>query len=299
VLKFIKKWALPLAMIIGILCYKWIGYLAFLTPYLLFVMIFVTFCKLSPKEMRPHKAHIWLLIIQLLGAVLVYYIFRSFDPIVAQGALICVLAPTATSAAVVTGMLGGSVAFLTSYLLFSNIAVAICAPVIFSLLGDYSNMPFHDSFFYICHTVAPLLLLPLLLAWIVRYTIPKVHKNILRIQSLSFYLWALALTIVTGKTVKFLFEQENPNYKIEIGCALVALVICGGQFLIGRRIGKRYGDAVSSGQGLGQKNTILAIWMAQTYLDPISSVAPAAYVLWQNIVNSTQLWLKNKKDKKK
>ena len=45
---------------------------------------------------------------------------------------------------------------------------------------------------------------------------------------------------------------------------------------------------------MGQKNTILAIWMAQNYLDPLCSIAPAAYVLWQNIINSIQLWKKGK-----
>jgi len=47
---------------------------------------------------------------------------------------------------------------------------------------------------------------------------------------------------------------------------------------------------------LGQKNTILAIWMAHTYLNPLSSVAPGSYVLWQNIINSCQLWKKRKNE---
>ena len=51
---------------------------------------------------------------------------------------------------------------------------------------------------------------------------------------------------------------------------------------------------ISGGQALGQKNTILAIWMAHTYLNPLSSVAPGSYVLWQNIINSWQLWKKRK-----
>ena len=66
------------------------------------------------------------------------------------------------------------------------------------------------------------------------------------------------------------------------------------QFITGRRIGRRFRDKVAGAQGLGQKNTILAIWMAQTYLNPISSVAPAFYVVWQNIVNSYQLWLRRR-----
>lgn len=70
------------------------------------------------------------------------------------------------------------------------------------------------------------------------------------------------------------------------------------QFYAGRKIGSVYGDKVSGAQGLGQKNTVLAIWMALTYLHPIASVAPASYVVWQNIINSTQIALKDKKNKK-
>ena len=68
------------------------------------------------------------------------------------------------------------------------------------------------------------------------------------------------------------------------------------QFWFGRRIGRKYDDIVAGGQGLGQKNTILAIWMAQAYLNPISSIAPGAYVLWQNMINSWQVWRSRKKN---
>jgi bile acid:Na+ symporter, BASS family len=30
------------------------------------------------------------------------------------------------------------------------------------------------------------------------------------------------------------------------------------------------------------------------YLNPIASIGPGAYVLWQNIINSYQVWLKRK-----
>lgn len=287
---------LPLAMLTGALSYRLVGYISFLTPYLIFTMLLLTFCKLSPREMRLHPLHKWLLLIQLVGCVVVYGLVYLYDPVVAQGALICVLAPTATSAAVITGMLGGSVAFLTNYVLLCNIGVAIMAPVLFSFMGSQSEMPFFESFLFICRQVGPLLILPLVFAWSLRAFLPKLHARILSVHKLSFYLWAVALTIVTGSTVRFLVEQQDPDYTVEIGLAVVSLVICVGQFLLGRRLGKTYGDPVSSGQGLGQKNTILAIWMAQMYLNPIASIAPAAYVLWQNSINSYQLWLKGRKN---
>lgn len=287
---------LPFAMLTGALSYRLVGYISFLTPYLIFTMLLLTFCKLSPREMRLHPLHKWLLLIQLVGCVVVYGLVYLYDPVVAQGALICVLAPTATSAAVITGMLGGSVAFLTNYVLLCNIGVAIMAPVLFSFMGSQSEMPFFESFLFICRQVGPLLILPLVFAWSLRAFLPKLHARILSVHKLSFYLWAVALTIVTGSTVRFLVEQQDPDYTVEIGLAVVSLVICVGQFLLGRRLGKTYGDPVSSGQGLGQKNTILAIWMAQVYLNPIASIAPAAYVLWQNSINSYQLWLKGRKN---
>jgi BASS family bile acid:Na+ symporter len=294
-LQTIKNWTLPVALIIGIIAYPWVSRLMIFAPCIIFIMLFITFCRLSPREIHIRPAHVRLLLIQLAGCWLIYGIVWLYHPVVAQGAFICVLAPTAISAAVITGMLGGNVAFLTSYLLVCNIGVAIAAPLFFPFMGPHAEMSFITAFFYICKKTGPVLLLPLLLAWMAQYYIPKVTKAIADFPSLSFYLWAVALTIVTGNTVKFLVEQENPNYKVEISLAVVSLIICTAQFLLGRRIGKRYGDPVSCGQGLGQKNTILAIWMAQTYLNPISSVAPATYVLWQNCINSYQLWKKGRK----
>ncbi|WP_280743961.1 MULTISPECIES: transporter [unclassified Parabacteroides] len=296
-LQILKNWTLPIAMIVGIVTYPLIGYISFIIPYLIFIMLLLTFCKLTPKDIHFRKPHLWLLLIQLVGCVIVYGVVRFYHPVVAQGAFVCVLVPTAISAAVVTGMLGGNVAFLTTYLLVCNIGVAVAAPILFPLIGPHAEMSFFESFIYICKQVAPILLFPLVLAWFIQYFFPKLNKKLLAFNNLSFYLWAVALTIVTGNTVKFLVEQENPDYKVEISLAVVALIICVGQFLLGRRIGRHYGDPVSCGQGLGQKNTILAIWMAQTYLNPISSVAPAAYVLWQNIINSYQLWLRRRKNK--
>ncbi|MDR1403255.1 MAG: bile acid:sodium symporter [Tannerellaceae bacterium] len=298
-LQTIKNWTLPIALIIGIIAYPWVSRLIIGAPCIIFIMLFITFCKLSPRDIHIRPAHIRLLLVQLTGCLLIYGIVRLYHPVVAQGAFICVLAPTAISAAVITGMLGGNVAFLTSYLLLCNLGIAIAAPLLFPFIGSHADMPFVEAFFYICKKIGAVLLLPLFLAWIAQYYIPKITKAIADFPSLSFYLWAIALTIVTGNTVKFLVEQEDPNYNVEISLAVVALIICAGQFLLGRRIGKRYADPVSCGQGLGQKNTILAIWMAQLYLNPISSVAPAAYVLWQNSINSYQLWRQNKGNKKK
>lgn len=296
-LQKIKTWMLPLAMLSGAFFYEFFQQLAFLTPYLIFSMLFITYCKLSFQDLKFSRLHLWLLTIQIIGCLLVYGVLVWFDPIVAEGCLICVLAPTATAAAVITGMLGGSVATLAAYTLISSLAVAVASPLIFTLLGEHAELTFWDSVVHICKQVMPLLVLPCLSALLLERVLPAVHRGLKRLQILSFYLWALGLTIVTGKTVYFIANQQGANLTEEWWMAALALVICVVQFSMGRFIGRRYGDAVSGGQGLGQKNTILAIWMAQVYLNPLSSIAPASYVLWQNMINSFQLWKKEKEKK--
>ena len=77
---------------------------------------------------------------------------------------------------------------------------------------------------------------------------------------------------------------------------LLGLFLCLFQFAVGKAIGHRFHRVVEAGQALGQKNTAFAIWMAYTFLNPLSSVGPGCYILWQNIINSYEIWQKRKKD---
>ena len=167
--------------------------------------------------------------------------------------------------------------------------VAILSPLLFSFIGVHNELAFLDSVLIICKQVLPLLLLPLLLALLLGRYKPQWRDAVRSRQSVSFYLWAVALFIVVGRSVNFVLQQPIDYIPTEIAMALLALICCLLQFYLGRRLGAKYGDRVSGAQGLGQKNTVLAIWMALTYLHPIASIAPASYVIWQNIINSTQL----------
>lgn len=285
---------MPIAMCIGILFYPFFSKLDFLTPYLIFVMLFMTYFNLSFRNIHISKLHIWLIVIQIAGSILLYLALKSWNVLVAQASMICVLAPTATSAPVIARMLKGNVESLVTYTLLCNITVAIVAPIVFSLIGSHSDVSFFDSLLKIGQQIFLLLLFPLVFAFVFRKFFKNTFNNARLLSNLSFVLWNIALIIVTSKIVNFILQQDSQNFKTECLIALCSFIICIFQFLTGRRIGRKYDDTIAGGQGLGQKNTILAIWMAQTYLNPISSLGPGTYVLWQNIVNSFQVWRKRK-----
>lgn len=289
----LKPWMLPIAMAGGMLFHGFIDKIAFLAPYLIFVMLLITFCKVRPSEFRVTRLSWSLLGVQLLGSLAVFFLLRPVGEDIAQGAFICVFCPTATAAPVITGMLGGSVARVATYSIVSNLSVAVLAPVLFEYMGGASvggQVAFFDGFITICYKVGPLIIAPLLVAGLMSRTVPRVHHAIASHQSLSFYIWAVSLFIVVGRAVSFVMSEPADKIPEMIVLALVSMLMCCVQFYLGRRIGRRFGDKIAGAQGLGQKNTVLAIWMALTFLNPISSVGPAAYVAWQNTINSAQLY---------
>lgn len=286
----IKSLMMPVAMVIGAVFYPWMGYVTFLSPYLIFVMLFITYCKLSPKDFKPGKFELVILGVQTLLAAVAYGLTFFWNKTLAEGVFICFFIPTATAAPVITSMLGGSISKVATYSLLCNASIAVIGPIVLAAIGEHPEISFTSSFLLILKQVFPLILLPLALSVLCRKFTPKIHNIVVDNQQISFYCWCLSLIIVVGSCVSFTIKNYTPEkLPTMILLAIGALVACLLQFKLGRRIGYQFGDAVAGGQSLGQKNTVLAVWLALAYLNPIASIAPAAYVAWQNIVNSWQL----------
>lgn len=281
---------LPIAMVIGVLLHRQIGYVAFLSPYLIFIMLLITYCKVSFRHFAVDGSMWWLLALQVVGASVVYVVLSFFNVPVAQSIFICIFCPTATAAPVITGMLGGKIERVATYSLLSNAVVAFTAPAILALMGEGGNVDFTASLLRIATNVLPLILGPLAVAMMLKVTLPGVRERIASHQGLSFYIWAVALIIVVGNSVSFLIKEPASRIPEMAVIAVLSLMACIAQFYFGRKIGARYGDKVAGAQSLGQKNTVLAIWLALTYLDPIASVGPACYIAWHNTVNSIQIY---------
>lgn len=313
-LRLIKNWTLPLAMLAGTAGYfffakiPWFapvkpclnGLVALLTPALIFAQLLLTFCKVEVHDLKPKGWHGWLLLFQtaaclVVAALLVCCPMEEMYREVFEGAMVCLICPTATAAAVITGKLGGSASSLTTYTLLSNLLAAVVVPLVFPWVEPHADVTFFAAFLKILSKVFPLLLLPFFMAWFLRVFVKKVHRCLLEFHDVAFYLWAVALAIVSGQTVRSLANSDAPVF-VEVLIALAGLAACCVQFYLGKRIGGHYNDRISGGQALGQKNTVLAIWMSYTYLNPLSSVGPGSYVLWQNIINSCQLWKKRKNE---
>lgn len=265
---------------------------------MIFSMLFFAYCGISLKDIKIRKYHIYILAIQVIIGILSYLVIKPLDVAIAEGVMICIFAPTAAAAAAVVAILGGNVGSLMSFGIISNIAVAVIGPIIFSYTGlNSANTDFITSLFSISYKIIPLLALPFIMAMFFRKFTPEFHSFLAKYKSLTLYLWVCSLTILFGKTISYVVRQKSYNYALIFG--LITFIICLLQFKLGRTIGHKHKDDIASGNALGQKNTVLALWLSQVYLMPVASIAPATYVLWQNIVNSIQIYRNRRKINKK
>lgn len=231
--------------------------------------------------------HLWLMVAQVVATFVVYWALKPLGDTVAQGGMICALTPMAMGAMVLAGMLGAKVETMATHSLICNILTAFIIPPLLSAWGNGSC-----SFVVIIMRVTPLLILPFVAAQLCRWLMPKAAMKVGRNSMLSFGLWLLSLIIIMGKITCFVIDGGVENARIEIILAAVALVICLAQFGVGHWLGRKYGETVAGAQALGQKNTIFAIWLSQSFLNPLACIAPTAYIVWQNLVNSYQIYKK-------
>lgn len=306
-LAFIKEWILIIAILAGIAGYflyinipffdpshhavhETVG---FIQPVLIFLMLFLTFCKVDPKKLKFRKWHLWILLIQAglfagLGLILIA-LPDSDMRILLEGAMLCLICPTATAGAVITGKLGGDVNNITTYTVLINIVTAMMIPALVPFVHPNLEMDVLRSGLLILSKVFPLLLLPFFVAMIVRKYIPRLTLVIDKVPDLSFYLWAVSLTLAIAVTCHSIMTTHI-DLSTELWLVVISLVCCVMQFWLGRKIGLRYGDKVTAGQSFGQKNTVLAIWMGYTFFTPVTAVVGGFYSIWHNVINSYQLY---------
>lgn len=315
--KFFREFALPCSLVLGAVVYLIFANVPFLEPFgeavgphlislmpvVLFCLLYVTFCKIEIKEMKPKTWHFVLQLIRTSLAalmVLAIYLFGShYDTkLVLEGAFICFICPTAAAVAVVTEKLGGSIGSLTTYTVIANIFTMIIIPTLFPMVEKGADVSFLYMSMMVFRNVTTVLVVPLILALLSRRFLPKFVAQVKSVKDLGFYMWCFNLTILMGETLRNILHATVSGWILAL-LLIVPLLVCLIQFCIGKAVGRHYGDSISAGQALGQKNTIVGIWLTLTFLNPLAAVAPGAYVVWQNLVNGWQLWYKEKYGKLK
>lgn len=317
ILTFLRRFSLPCSLMFGAVVYLIFANVSFLEPIgdevgpkliplmpvVLFALLYVTFCKIEIKEMKPQTWHFILQLIRtslagLMAIAILLFGGNADVKIVLEAAFICFICPTAAAVAVVTEKLGGSIGSLTTYTVIANIFTMVIIPLLFPMVEKGADVSFLYMSMMVFRNVTTVLVVPLLLALLSRKFLPKFVDKVKSVKDLGFYMWCFNLTILMGETLRNILHATVSGWTLAL-LLFVPLLVCLIQFAIGKAVGRHYNASISAGQALGQKNTIVGIWLTLTFLNPLAAVAPGAYVVWQNLVNGWQLWYKEKYGKLK
>lgn len=292
-----RPYVLPVAIVLGLMLHRWCAMFSFLVPFIIFCILLLTFTAVDLRRLRMTMLDLWLILFQIVVSTSCYLAITLLggSHIVAEGVLIGVLCPVASSVAVVACILGANRETVTTYTIVGNLMVAVVAPVAFTLIGDHPEMGLWNSFLLMTSKIASTLALPFFLAALLQFMLPSVNNFIARYKGLGFYLWAVALLFTLGQTIDYIFLNGEGNWASIAWLGGLSLLFCIIQFGFGRWLGRRYGDVIGGGQLLGQKNSAMGIWMANTFLTPLSSVFLAFYSVYQNLFNAWQMAQMKKK----
>ncbi|MBR1851086.1 MAG: hypothetical protein IJ789_06900 [Bacteroidales bacterium] len=293
----LRPYVLPVAIVLGLLFHRQCAAVGFVVPYIIFTILLLTFCAVDLRKLRLTMLDFWLMLFQVLVSVGGYALLKVLgcNNIVAEGVLIGVLCPVASSVAVVSCMLGANRETVTTYTIVGNLMVAVVAPLIFTIIGVRPELSFFDSFWMIIKRIAPTLAFPFFVALLLQLLWPAAKGAIARVNGAGFYLWSIALFLTLGQTINYIFLHGHGNWGAIAWLGVASLTMCVVQFATGRIIGRHYGDTIGGGQLLGQKNSAMGIWMANSFLHPLASVYVAFYSVFQNLFNSWQIWQLNRK----
>lgn len=305
----IRDWMLPGAIVLGTSLYIIYHFSPGLHPFgprlhplvsegqrlVIAILLFFQFVKISPHDLRITHWHFKALAIQtglfLALAAGVMLLQPGHVRMLLECAMLCFICPTAAAAGVITDRLGGTLSDTVSYVVIINVAATFLIPLVIPLVNPSAQMGFWTYVGHIALKVFPILILPGLVAWLIRYTTHKLQRTLMRWASYSFYVWGVGLTLAMILATRALLLSGLGAWAIA-GIVGVSILCCFVQFFSGRRMGKDREDKITAGQALGQKNTGFLIWLGYNYLTPVTSVAGGLYAIWQNLFNSWELYRK-------
>lgn len=249
-------------------------------PWIIGVLLLVSFCALPGGAARPTRTHLWLIVIAWAIGGLACAALWPIDRSLALGALLTGAAPTATAAPVVTAALGGDAGFAALAVLGSNLIACVAYPaLLYVLQGDAAPA----GPLQLVGRVAPVVLAPWAVSLLLKRWRPAWAALVAAQMGRSFLLWLAGLAIVSASASAHL---RHAGLHAVLPHAVAAAVLCVAGFLIGHRLGA---GRVEVAQSLGQKNTSLATWAALACAGPPAALVPVTYIIAHNLWNAAQL----------
>lgn len=261
-------------------------HLTFLVRYFVMVMLFFAFLEVKIERAMITIDHIKVAVLNVLMPLLVFYILQPFNLMIALAGYAICSAPTAAGAPVMAVFMKKKVSFVTASVIVTSPLMAMVIPFTLPLVFPVEGQV---SAWQILVPVAQVVFIPLVLAQFIRNFLPKIKTRLRIFHQVPFYLFLANVYIASANATNYILHDELTAWYEFVWIALSIGVICLLQFKIGEWVSKKE-NYVESGLALGRKNTMFALWVALTFINPVTGLGPIFYIVFHNAYNSWQIY---------
>ncbi len=248
-------------------------------------MLFFAFLGIHFTLEQFSKSHLRLIVANLVIPAILFFSLFSFGEKYALLGFVLGIAPCAAASPVLAQFMRTDIAFVTTSVILTNPLSALCIPLILPLILTV------DKHIHVLDVLLPVVMvvgLPLFLSSIVKNTSKSLTKYLLRFKQISFYLFLVNVWIGCGKASYFIQHEHSSSWDIFVKIAATTGIISlinfkVGEYLVAGEI------KMAGGLSLGRKNTMFALWVCLTFIDPIVAMGPIFYVIFQNSYNTWQI----------
>ncbi len=195
------------------------------------------------------------------------------------------ITPTAAGAPILAQFLRTDIGFVTTSVVITSPLMALLIPILLPFLVPIDQpIAIREVLFPVLSIIG----IPLLVGEVIKRTSEKVTRSILKFKDVAFVLFLVNVWLGCGKATHYILYEQYEEWTTLALIALVTIITCLTNFKVGEYL-KRMHHPYAGGLAMGRKNTMFALWLALTFLNPILVLGPIFYILCQNVYNSYQI----------
>lgn len=263
------------------------GHAGLVVPPMIMLMLLFSFIDVKFGKQSTGWSHLRIPLFMVALASGAYFVAMRLtgDQNFAVMAFLIGMSPTANAAPVITGLLKRREDYVTLSVVLTNLFAAFAlAPLVALVIGGSIEI---DTIGMAWKTVL-LIGTPFALSVVLRKFFPRAADFVRRWKIFSFYLWMVMLFTVCAQSSAYICRQENLSPTILLEIFGISAVMCALNFIGGFWLGEPKFRRECS-QSVGQKNTMLMLWVGLAFFNPIVALGPTFYVVCHNLWNSWQL----------
>ena len=290
----LKSVLILLALGAGLLLPALEAYAFTLRPFLMLLLFFSFLNVRVGRHIFAWQQGAVAALLPLVGGA-VYYLGQLYDEDLGITLLLMGLAPTAVITPVLAELMRRRVAYMVGAIIVTHAVFALLVPLVLpGLLGVELSW---QSLGRLVYTIGGTVAGPLVVAQLLRKVGGPVLAGLRAVGPYAFVLFLSNIAVAAGSLSHYLrYESSTPWAFVVVATVTIGLLMLV-NFYVGSRIAP-VGHRVEGSLAFGRKNTMLSIWIALEYINPLVVLGPMLYILLQNVFVAGQIVVVERRDRR-